>query len=272
MKDVITSSRIGLISGKGKFPIILAQEAKRRGMKVVAIALKEATNAELEKYVDKIYWISIGEIGKGLDILVKEELKEVFMVGKVEKSLLFKNISRDGMISNLIKSTADRLDNTLLKAVSNKLAELNIELLDSTILIRSLLPQRGILTERKPTQAELGDINFGQKIAKSIATLYIGQTVIVKDKAVLAVEAIDGTDQTIKRAGMYCKSGIVMVKVSWPNQDMRLDVPTIGPDTIKLLKEVNASAIAIEAQKTIILDIGESVNMANSAGICMVAF
>ena len=272
MKDVITSSRIGLISGKGKFPIILAQEAKRRGMKVVAIALKEETNAELEKYVDKIYWISIGEMKKGLDILVKEELKEVFMVGKVEKSLLFKNIPRDGMVSNLIKFATDKLDNTLLKAVANKLAELNIKLLDSTILIRPLLPQKGILTEREPTQEEMDDINFGQRIAKSIAALYIGQTVIVKDKAVLAVESIEGTDQTIKRAGIYCKRGMVMVKVSWHNQDMRLDVPTIGPDTIKLLKEANATAIAIEAQKTVILDIEESINIANRAGICMVAF
>ena len=272
MKDVITSSRIGLISGKGKFPIILAQEAKRRGMKVVAIALKEETNAELENYVDKIYWISIGEMEKGLDVLVKEDLKEVFMVGKVEKSLLFKNISRDGMISNLIKSAADKLDNTLLKAISNKLAELDIELLDSTIFIRPLIPQKGILTERKPTQEEVDDISFGQRIAKSIAALYIGQTVIVKDKAILAVEAIEGTDQTIKRAGMYCKKGIVMVKVSWPDQDMRLDVPTIGPDTIKRLKEANASVIAIEAQKTIILDIEESVNTANRAGLCMLAF
>lgn len=272
MKDVITSSRIGLISGKGKFPIILAQEAKRRGMKVVAIALKEETNAELGNYVDKIYWISIGEMEKGLDILVKEELKEVFMVGKIEKSLLFKNIPRDGMMSNLIKFAADKLDNTLLKAISNKLAELDIELLDSTILIRPLIPQKGILTERKPTQEEADDISFGQRIAKSIAALYIGQTVIVKDKTVLAVESIEGTDQTIKRAGMYCKKGIVMVKVSWPDQDMRLDVPTIGTDTIKLLKEAHASAIAIEAQKTIILDIEESVNIANRAGICMVAF
>lgn len=272
MKDVITSSRIGLISGKGKFPIILAQEAKRRGMKVVAIALKEETNAELEKYVDKIYWISIGEMKKGLDILVKEELKEVFMVGKVEKSLLFKNIPRDGMVSNLIKFATDKLDNTLLKAVANKLAELDIKLLDSTILIRPLLPQKGILTEREPTQEEMDDINFGQRIAKSIAALCIGQTVIVKDKAVLAVESIEGTDQTIKRAGIYCKKGMVMVKVSWYNQDMRLDVPTIGPDTIKLLKEANATAIAIEAQKTVILDIEESINIANRAGICMVAF
>ena len=272
MKDVITSSRIGLISGKGKFPIILAQEAKRRGMKVVAIALKEETNAELEKYVDKIYWISIGEMKKGLDILVKEELKEVFMVGKVEKSLLFKNIPRDGMVSNLIKFATDKLDNTLLKAVANKLAELDIKLLDSTILIRPLLPQKGILTEREPTKEEMDDINFGQRIAKSIAALYIGQTVIVKDKAVLAVESIEGTDQTIKRAGIYCKKGMVMVKVSWHNQDMRLDVPTIGPDTIKLLKEANATAIAIEAQKTVILDIEESINIANRAGICMVAF
>jgi len=272
MKDVITSSRIGLISGKGKFPIILAQEAKRRGMKVVAIALKEATNAELENYVDKIYWLSIGEMEKSLDILVKEELKEVFMVGKVEKSLLFKNILGDGMISNLIKSATDKLDNTLLKVISNKLAELDIELLDSTIFIRPLIPQKGILTERKPTQEEVDDISFGQRIAKSIAALYIGQTVIVKDKAVLAVESIEGTDQTIKRAGMYCKSGIVMVKVSWPDQDMRLDVPTIGTDTIKLLKEANASVIAIEAQKTIILDIEESVNTANRAGLCMLAF
>ncbi len=272
MNDVITSSRIGLISGKGKFPIILAQEAKRRGMKVVAIALKEETNAELENYVDKIYWLSVGEMKKGLDILVKEELKEVFMVGKIEKSLLFKNIPRDSMISNIVKFAADKLDNTLLKAIANKLAELDIKLLDSTMLIRPLIPQRGILTERKPTQTETDDINFGQKIAKSITALDIGQTVIVKDKAILAVEAIEGTDQTIKRAGMYCKKGIVMVKVSWPNQDMRLDVPTIGTDTIKLLKEVNASAIAIEAQKTIILDIEESIDMANRAGICIVAF
>ncbi len=272
MKDVITSSRIGLISGKGKFPIILAQEAKRRGMKVIAIALKGETNTELEKYVDKIYWISIGEMKKGLDILVKEELKEVFMVGKVEKSLLFKNIPRDGMISNLIKLATDKLDNTLLKAIANKLAELDIKLLDSTILIRSLLPQKGVLTERKPTQEEMDDINFGKKMANSIAALQIGQTVIVKDKSVIAVESIEGTDETIKRAGIYCKSGIVMVKVSWHNQDMRLDIPTIGPDTIKFLKEVNASAIAIEAQKTIILDIEESINIANRAGICMVAF
>ncbi|MFC1620900.1 LpxI family protein [Candidatus Omnitrophota bacterium] len=263
--------RIGLIAGNGAFPILFAQEAKKKSVEVVAIGIKEETEKELESYVSKIYWLSVGELEKLFQVLLQEKLKEVVMAGQVKHKRLFENIKLDASMQKLLASTKDKKTDSLIGAIANKLEQAGIKVLDSTIFLSDYLPKKGVLTKNNLDKRILDDIEFGRGIAKSIAGLDIGQTVVVKDKVILAVESIEGTDETIKRGAQYGKDGVVVIKVSKPNQDMRFDVPIIGPETIKLLKQVNASCISIETGKTLIIDKDETIKLAYEAGLGIVA-
>lgn len=265
-------NRIGLIAGNGKFPILFAQAAKKKGVEVVAIGINEETERELEQHVNKIYWLGVGELEKLFQILHQEKLTSVVMAGQVKHKTLFdKNVKIDKKMQELLNQVKDKKTDSLIGAVAKRLEASGMKLLDSTLFLSDSLPEKGVLTKPSLDERVLKDIEFGRDIAKSIAGLDIGQSVVVKDRTVLAVESIEGTDEAIKRGAHYGKQGIVVIKVSKPDQDMRFDVPIIGPDTIRLLKKLKASCITIEAKKTLIIDKEETIKLADELGIGIVA-
>ncbi len=266
-------NKVGLIAGEGKLPILLAENAKKQGVKIIAVGIKGKTDRKLRKYVDKLHLVKLGHLKELLDFLKENSLSKVVMIGKVPKIHLFDKMRlfADKELVDLLKKVKDKKDDSLLKAIANYLENEEIILLDSTMWLSDYLLDKGVLTSRNPTKKENEDIQFGKDIAKSIADLDIGQTVIVKDKAVLAVEAIEHTDEAIKRGGQLGGGNVVVVKVSRPNQDMRFDIPVIGLETIKSLKKARASVLAVENKKTLFIDKEEVINYANKYGITIVS-
>ena len=267
----IENRKIGLIAGNGKFPLIFAQEAKRVGAEVVALAIKKETSPKLENLVDRIHWVNVGQLGDLIEICKKEGITRAVMAGQVRHTRLFSQVKLDARAMALLAGVKDKKANSLLGAVADELLREGIELIDSATYLSHLLPSPGILTRRKPTQKEWRDIEFGHKMAKEIAGLDIGQTVVVKDQTVLAVEGMDGTDRTIKRGGKLGRGDVVVVKVSKPQQDRRFDLPIVGERTVEVLKEAKAKVLAFSARGTILLDRQKVVKKANENGISLVA-
>lgn len=264
--------KIGLIAGSSRFPVVFARAAKARGIEVCAVALKEETSPELEKEVDKICWVSLGELGKAIDFFKKEGIKNAVMAGKVHLSHIYdKSIKPDGYLKNLLIKAADKRGDTLLLAVAKFLNKLGIKLLDCFTFLKDDLAKKGTLTRAAATKKQLEDIEFARPIIKTIARMRIGQTVIVKDKAVLAVEAMEGTDEAIKRGAEIAGVGAVVVKMSCPGHDTRFDIPLVGPSTIEAMKKAKAAVLAIEAGKTLLIDKEEFLRLADEAGISVVA-
>ena len=264
--------KIGLIAGNGKFPLFFAQGAKKKGRKIIAIAFKEETSRRLSGYVDEIHWISVGELKKVVDILTGSGVTRAVMAGQVNLSLLFSKVKLDEEARKLLREVDNKTTDSLLGRVAERLAERNITLINSATYLDDFLPGKGALTRISPTSSEWEDIEFGKKIAKQIAGLDIGQTVIVKNKTILAIEAIEGTDEAVRRAWRFGKEGIVVVKVSKPDQDMRFDLPVIGERTIRLLHRLKAKILAVEAKKTLVLEKEKIIRLADGWGICIVAF
>ncbi|MFB0527546.1 MAG: LpxI family protein [bacterium] len=267
----IENRKIGLIAGNGKFPLIFAQEAKRVGTEVVALAIKKETSPRLENIVDRIHWVNLGQLGDLIEICKKEGITRAVMAGQVRHTRLFSQVKLDARAMALLAGVKDKKANSLLGAVADELLREGIELIDSATYLSHLLPSPGILTRRKPTQKEWRDIEFGHKMAKEIAGLDIGQTVVVKDQAVLAVEGMEGTDRTIKRGGKLGRGDVVVVKVSKPQQDRRFDLPIVGERTVEVLKQAKAKVLAFSARNTILLDRERVVKSANQNGISLVA-
>ncbi|MBU1042976.1 MAG: UDP-2,3-diacylglucosamine diphosphatase LpxI [Candidatus Omnitrophica bacterium] len=263
--------KIALISGNGNLPIICALAAKKTGAYIVVIAIKEEADKQLADIADKIYWISVGQFKTLIEILKKEEIKKAIMVGQIKHKLLFSQIELDLELTKLLFSLKDKKTDTILGAIAQRITQLGIEMLDSSTFIKDYLAPSGLLTARGPSKAQNEDIEFGLIIAKQIAGLDIGQTVVVKDKVVLSVEAIEGTDEAIRRANYYCQGNAVVVKVSKPNQDMRFDIPLIGLKTIKTLIEEKVAVLAIEAGKTLFLDKDLVLDLANKNNIIIIA-
>ena len=260
------------MAGAGRLPIIFADEARKDGAEILGLAVKGLTSPELESHVDKIYWNEITEGGRLLGLLKEEKINYAVMTGKIPKTVLFnKKLSFDEESTRSLKNTVNKKDYVILKMIASRLGKIGVRILDPMVYLKKLLPQKGVLTKRDPSKEEWEDINFGKRVAKELAGMDIGQTVVVKDKAVLALEAIEGTDRAIKRGGELGGSGVVVVKVSRPRQDMRFDVPAIGPETIDSLIEAKAGALAVEAKKTFVVDKGELIDKADRAGISVVA-
>ncbi len=267
----MVNRKIGLIAGNGRFPLIFAREAKRARVEVVALAIKKETNPSLENLVDRIHWVDLGQLGDLIEICKKEGITRAVMAGQVRHTRLFSEVKLDARAMALLAGVKDKKANSLLGAVADELSREGIELIDSATYLSHLLPSPGILTRRKPTQKEWRDIEFGHKMAKEIAGLDIGQTVVVKDQAVLAVEGMEGTDLTIKRGGKLGRGNVVVVKVSKPQQDRRFDLPIVGERTIQVLKEAKARVLAFSGRSTILLDRDKVVKSANKNGISLVA-
>ncbi|MEW6416913.1 MAG: UDP-2,3-diacylglucosamine diphosphatase LpxI [Nitrospirota bacterium] len=265
--------KLGLIAATGELPMAIATEAHSQGYEVIAIALEPLADRSLSSYVDEIKWVNVGKFGKIIDSLKKYGIKKAVMVGKVPKSLLYKSkIMPDLRAVKLLFSLKDRSDDSILIAIAKELEKEGINLLDIIPFSSRLLATEGVLTENGPTEDERKDIAFGWKIAKEIGRLDIGQTVVVKNQAVMAVEAIEGTDEAIKRGGILAGKGAVVVKVSKPNQDMRFDVPTVGLDTIRIMAEVGARVLAVEPKTSLILNRDEMIKESKKAGISIVGY
>ena len=263
--------QIGIIAGMGELPVIIAKDARERGYKVITVALETLASLEMDSVSDEIRWVNPGKFGELIDILKKHQIKEAIMAGKVPKSLLFKSkITPDLRAVKLLFSIKDKSDDAILNAITKELAGEGIEIIDTTKFSPHLLTPVGCLTRKKPDEEQWKDIEFGWKIAREIGKLDIGQTVVIKGKAVMAIEAIEGTDEAILRGGKWAGEGAVVVKVSKPQQDMRMDVPAVGPDTLKSMENVNAKVLALEAHRSMIVDRETVIRVAESAGIVIV--
>jgi len=264
---------LGLIAGQGSFPLEVARTARQRGLRVACIALRDQARPEIADAVESITWIYPGEVGAGLAVFRDAGVRDVVMAGKVTKSDLFQNpdaLRLDAKATGLMNELGDRNDDTILGKLADFLETLGLHLLPQYAFTPELLASEGVLTRAQPTAAQRADIAFGFPIAKAIGGLDIGQTVVVKDRAVLAVEAIEGTDAAIRRAGGIA-SGACVVKVAKPSQDPRFDVPTIGPDTIAVLIEAKVAVLGIEAGATVVLEREAVVRAADQHGIAIVA-
>lgn len=264
--------KLGLIAGGGVFPLLVAKEATEAGCDVYAVALRGEANSEVEQWSHKMIWVKLGELDKMTRFFEREAVHEAIMAGYVRKpKILSGDVRPDLSMLKVMTSVRDWKDKTLLSALSDHLEKKGVRLLDSTIYLRDSLPAVGILSKSKPSKSEREDIRFGFGMAKHMAELDIGQTVVVKDRCVVAVESIEGTDETIRRGGCLATQGATVVKVARPHQDMRFDVPAIGLETLKTAIESRVRVIAVEAEKTILFEKEALVKLADEKKLCLVA-
>lgn len=263
---------IGIIAGGGRFPIMAAASAKERGMRVVAVAHLGETDPALEAEADEIVWVKLGQLGQVIKALKQRGVRQALMAGTITKRRMFEGIRPDLRGLALVSKLAIFHDDDILRAVSREFAKDGIEIVPSTAFLPGLVAPGGCLTRRKLSKEELEDVRCGWRIAKELGRLDIGQCVVVREKAVLAVEAIDGTDATIRRGGGIAGEKAVVVKVSKPSQDLRFDMPTVGLQTIELMADVRAAVLAVEAGKTLMFDREAMVARAEEAGIKIVSF
>lgn len=263
--------KIGLIAGNGDFPIAFARAAREKGMQVIAVAHEGETLPELAECVDSITWIKVGQLGKLINAFRDQGVKDVLMAGGIKKTRLFQGGMPDFRGMALLAKMIHKKDDSILRALAQELESEGITVRESTLYLDNIVAAQGVVTKRKPTKEEKLDIEFGWQMAKEVGRLDIGQTVVVKGQAVLAVEAIEGTDEAIRRGGLLCGEGAVVVKVCKPQQDLRFDLPAIGSLTIKTMAQVKASCLAVEAGKTIIIDRETVIRDAERVGIAIVA-
>lgn len=263
-------SLIGLIAGGGQFPLKVADSAKKKGVHVVAVAHKGETDTALESKVDEIVWIRLGQLGRLIKALKERGVERTLMAGTINKRRMFDRVVPDLKGLALMSKLAIFHDDDILRAVASELAREGIEIVSSTLYLPELLAPEGCLTRRKPSKSEAADVEFGWRVAKELGRLDIGQCVVVRRKTVLALEAIEGTDDTILRGGRLAREKAVVVKVSKPDQDLRFDVPSVGVETIKVMAEVRASVLALEAGKTLIFDREKMIDLADREGISIV--
>ena len=262
--------KLGLIAGNGKFPLIFAAEARREGFTLVAVAHRGETLEEIEGIVDEVTWIYVGQLGKIIRTFKRAGVTQAVMAGGIRKVKLLANFRPDFRGARFLARFKRRDDDALLRGVADELETEGIKILASTLCLPQMMPTEGVLTERVPTAAQWEDIRLGFTVAKEIGRLGIGQTVVVKNQVVVAVEAVEGTDAAIQRGGTLAKSGCVVVKVSKPQQDLRFDVPAVGVETIKKLHEAGGAVLALEAGKTLLLEKEALLKEAERFGIAIV--
>ena len=274
--------RIGLIAGNGKFPLLVLDAARAQGAEVVVAAIKEETFSEIESHgAAAVYWMSLGELGRLIDTFKREGVRRAIMAGQVKHKQIFSSIRPDWRLAKLLLSLGTRNTDSLLGGVAKVLADEGITLEDSTSFLQPLLARAGVLTRRGPSQAEQKDIVYGRRVARHLAQFDIGQTVVVAEAACVAVEAMEGTDDAIERAGriMAALEGesstlrrhLTVVKVAKPNQDMRFDVPVVGVKTIAVMREAGATCLALDAGRCLLLDGDAIATAADVADISIVA-
>jgi DUF1009 family protein len=264
------SQRIGLIAGNGRFPIIFAANAKQLGYHVSAVAHEGETEPELANHVDRIQWIKIGQLNKLIQAFKDDHITQAVMLGGIKKTHVFTTVRPDFRALALAAKLALWKDDDILREIAAELEREGITIRESTFGLQGILVEEGTLTKRSPSEKEWDDIRYGWEVAREIGRLDIGQCVVIKDRVVVAVEAVEGTDAAIKRGGELAKDGAVVVKRSKPQQDLRFDLPAVGPRTIEVMQSVKASVLALEAGKTVLLDRDVMLDNARRAGIAVV--
>ena len=263
--------KYGLIAGNGKFPFLVVEGAKKQGASLAVVAIKEETDKRIEEVAEKVLWVGIGQLGKMISFFKKEGVRQAIMAGQVKHVQIFSGALPDLRMLKMLFGLKQRNTDALIGAVAAELAGDGIELIDSTFFIQDRLAPEGVLTRRKPDSNEQGNIEYGLRIAGEIARLDLGQTIVVRAKACVAIEAMEGTDACVKRAGELAKGKLTVVKVAKPNQDMRFDVPVVGVPTIQTMSEAGATCLCLTAGKTLIFDKAEMLALADEKKIAVVA-
>ncbi|MEK6585894.1 MAG: UDP-2,3-diacylglucosamine diphosphatase LpxI [Nitrospirota bacterium] len=266
----IADGRIGVIAGNGRFPIIFADNARKMGLQVYAVAHEGETEPELEQHVDRIHWVKIGQLNKLINAFKADGVRNVVMLGGIKKTHVYSHARPDFRVLALATKLALWKDDDILRALAAELEKDGITICESTFGLEGILVEEGTLTSRQPTKKEWVDIRYGWDVAKETGRLDIGQCVVIKDRVVVAVEAVEGTDEAIKRGGELAKDGAVVVKRSKPQQDLRFDLPAVGPRTIEVMQSVKASVLAVEAGRSVMLDREVLLRTAEEAGITVV--
>jgi len=274
----MTANKLAIIAGEGKFPVLIAKEAKAKGVQVYVLGVKD--NADMAAFKDtaeKTIVLKVGQLGKAINFMKENGVKAAVMAGRVQHVSIF-SVMPDLRAAKVLALAKDMRAKTILTAAINEFKKEGIEFVSSVLYLERFMPQKGLLTKRAPNKDEQQSIDLGYKISKTLAELDVGLTSVICDRAAIAVEGMEGTDNCIKRAGEIYKTGapnkkaaIVVVKVARPKQDERYDLPVIGKGTIKSMLEANAKALAIEAGKTLVLDLDEVIELANKNGITIVA-
>ncbi len=261
----------GLIAGDGTLPVKMAQYAKENGFEVVCISLSKDNLSQLKKYCTKVYSCHPGEINRIEQILKDEELKQMTFLGKVNKSVLLQLHKFDSRAIEILKTVKRLNDDEVMLLIVKEFEKIGIRVLDQTIFIKNLMIPAGVLGKHKPTKEQMEDVNYGFWLAKEMGKIDVGQSVVIKDKMAMAVEAIEGTDVCIKRGAKLAKHGAVVVKVSKPKQDKRFDIPTVGLRTLRTMRRYKAGLLAVEANETIIVDQEKVIKYADEHQIVLMA-
>ncbi len=263
--------RYGLIAGNGRFPFLVLEEARRAGVSMSVAAIREETDPAIERIAEHIAWVGIGQLGKMIRFFKREGVERAIMAGQVKHVQIFSGAIPDVRMLKLLVKLPRRNTDALIGAIADELATEGIELIDSTFFLQDHLPREGTLTRRAPDERERGDIQYGLEVAREIARLDLGQTIVVRAKACVAIEAMEGTDAVIARAGTLAHGRLTVIKVAKPDQDMRFDVPVVGRPTIEAMIEANATCLCITAGKTLMFDRDETLRLANEKRISIVA-
>jgi len=276
--------RYGLIAGNGRFPFMVVEGARRAGVSLSVAAIREETDPELEREVERLTWVGIGQLGKMIRFFKGEGVEQAIMAGQVKHVQIFSRAVPDARMLKMLLKLPRRNTNSLIGAVAAELASEGVDLIDSTYFLQDHLPVPGNLTNRKPNTAERADVDYGLEIAREMARLDLGQTIVVRGKACVAIEAMEGTDETIRRAGELLGGGkqiskrlrptsgaLTVLKLSKPDQDMRFDVPVVGIPTIEAMVAAGATCLCISAGKTIMFDREEMIALANKHKLAILA-
>ena len=269
---MVSSSKYGLIAGNGKFPFLVLDAARSQGIEMVVAAIKEETFPEIEQHANTVYWMSLGQLGKLIKTFKSEGVNQAIMAGQVKHKQIFSSIVPDFKMLQLLAGLAIKNTDSLIGAVARTLEAEGIQLMDSTLFLQPLLPDAGVLTARAPSGEEKRDLDYGYKIARELGRLDLGQSVAVSDGACVALEAMEGTDAVMERAASIVNGRpLRVIKLAKPNEDLRFDIPVIGPSTVRLMARLKVTALAIEAKKTLMIDRHELIREADAAGIAIIA-
>jgi DUF1009 family protein len=265
-----TTDRYAVIAGNGRFPFLVLDAARERGIDPLVVAIKEEAFPELAQSAHEIEWLSLGEVARLLELLSERGVNRVVLAGQVKHVQLYSSIRPDNVVEQTLNGMTRKNTDALIGAFVRMLEARGIEVVDSTLFLKPLLAAAGPMTDRQPDESEVADIAYGREIAKQIAGLDIGQTIVVADRACIAIEAMEGTDATIERAASLSNGKrLVVVKVSKPQQDMRFDVPVVGVKTIRVMRRTNARTLAVDAGKTLLFEREQLIDEANQAGIAV---
>jgi len=260
---------LGLIAGNGRFPFLAAAGARRAGRRVVALAIREETAPELEAEVDELHWVGLGQLGRAIDILRGAGAREALMAGQVKHRQIFSDVVPDLKLVGVLARLALQNTDSLIGAVADALAREGITLLPSVAFLGDQLATPGAMTRRRPGRNERADVDYGETVARVLAGMDLGQTAVVKKRAAVALEAMEGTDEVIRRAGRLAGAGTTVVKVSKPGQDLRFDVPVVGRGTLDSMAESEASVLAVDAGHTLMIDKPAFLEQADAAGVAV---